>query len=67
MANKDGAFAEYMTIDTNLLHLVPDNLPDEIAVFTEPLAAAMEILTQIKISPDKNAAVLGDGRIRQVM
>ena len=63
MANKDGAFAEYMTIDTNLLHLVPDNLPDEIAVFTEPLAAAMEILTQIKISPDKNAAVLGDGRL----
>lgn len=63
MADKDGAFAEYMTIDTGLLHPVPDELADEIAVFTEPLAAALEILTQIQISPDKNAAVLGDGRL----
>ena len=63
MKNKDGAFAEYMTIDTNLLHVVPDELPTEIAIFTEPLAAAFEILTQVHVSPDKNAAVLGDGRL----
>ena len=63
MKNKDGAFAEYMTIDTNLLHVVPEELPTEIAIFTEPLAAAFEILTQIHVSPDKNAAVLGDGRL----
>ncbi len=63
MSDKDGAFAEYMTIDTDLLHVIPDSLPDEIAIFTEPLAAALEILTQIHISPDKNAAVLGDGRL----
>ena len=63
MKNKDGAFAEYMTIDTNLLHLVPEELPTEIAIFTEPLAAAFEILTQVHVSPDKNAAVLGDGRL----
>ena len=63
MKNKNGAFAEYMTIDTNLLHLVPDELPTEIAIFTEPLAAAFEILTQIHVSPAKNAAVLGDGRL----
>ena len=63
MSDKDGAFAEYMTIDTDLLHVIPDGLPDEIAIFTEPLAAALEIPTQIHISPDKNAAVLGDGRL----
>ena len=63
MKNKDGAFAEYMTIDTNLLHIVPEELPTEIAIFTEPLAAAFEILTQVHISPSKNAAVLGDGRL----
>ena len=63
MKNKDGAFAEYMAIDTNLLHVVPDELSTEIAIFTEPLAAAFEILTQIHISPEKNAAVLGDGRL----
>lgn len=63
MKNKDGAFAEYMTIDTNLLHVVPEELPTNIAIFTEPLAAAFEILTQVHISPQKNAAVLGDGRL----
>ena len=63
MKNKDGAFAEYMTIDTNLLHVVPEELPTDIAIFTEPLAAAFEILTQVHISPQKNAAVLGDGRL----
>ena len=63
LADKDGCFAEYMTIDTGLLHQVPDALPDELAVYTEPLAAALEILTQVQISPAKNAAVLGDGRL----
>ncbi|MBR5317595.1 MAG: alcohol dehydrogenase catalytic domain-containing protein [Lachnospiraceae bacterium] len=63
MKNKDGAFAEYLTIDTNLLHVVPEELPTEIAIFTEPLAAAFEILTQVHVSPSKNAAVLGDGRL----
>ena len=63
MHDKDGAFAEYMTIDTELLHVVPDTLMDEVAIFTEPLAAALEILTQVQINPAKNAAVLGDGRL----
>ena len=63
MHDKDGAFAEYMTIDTELLHVVPDSLTDEVAIFTEPLAAALEILTQVQINPAKNAAVLGDGRL----
>lgn len=63
MADKDGCFAEYMTIDTSLLHEVPAELPDETAIFTEPLAAALEILTQVHISPAKNATVLGDGRL----
>ncbi len=56
MSDKDGAFAEYMTIDTDLLHVIPDGLPDEIAIFTEPLAAALEILTQIHIFPHFCAA-----------
>lgn len=63
MHDKDGAFGEYMTIETGLLHVVPDSLPDEVAIYTEPLAAALEIMTQVQISPNKNAAVLGDGRL----
>lgn len=63
MHDKDGCFAEYMTIDTALLHQVPENLPVEKAIYTEPLAAAFEIMTQVSIEPDKSIAVLGDGRL----
>ena len=41
--NRDGTFAEYTTLPISNLHRVPDSVPDEIAVFTEPLAAALEI------------------------
>ncbi len=63
IADKDGCFAEYMTIDTDLLHIVPDEIPSEVAVFTEPLAAALEILEQVHIKPSRNVAVIGDGRL----
>lgn len=63
MHDKDGCFAEYMTIDTNLLHAVPKELPTEKAIYTEPLAAAFEIMTQVSFAEDRNIAVLGDGRL----
>lgn len=63
ITGKDGCFAEYMTIDTDLLHTVPDEIPDQIAVFTEPLAAALEIVEQAHLEPSKNVAVIGDGRL----
>jgi len=63
MHNKDGCFGEYMTIDTRLLHPIPEHLPVEKAIYTEPLAAAFEIMTQVSFPPEKNIAVLGDGRL----
>lgn len=60
---KDGCFAEYMTIENHLLHEVPENLPTEVAVFTEPLAAALEILSQVHIKPESKTALIGDGRL----
>lgn len=63
MEKKDGCFAEYMTIDTKLLHVVPEELGTEKAVFTEPLAAACEILTQITVEKGQETAILGDGRL----
>ena len=63
MHQKDGCFSEYMTIDTSLLHVVPDKLSADKAIYTEPLAAAFEILTQVETGPEKNIAVLGDGRL----
>ena len=61
--SKDGCFAEYMILKTENLHVVPDELPTEIAVFTEPLAAAFEILEQVNIEKGTPVGVLGDGRL----
>lgn len=61
--SRDGCFAEYMTLKTANLHIVPNDMPSEIAVFTEPLAAAFEILEQITVPVDTPVAVLGDGRL----
>jgi len=59
----DGCFAEYMVIENHLLHEVPADLPVERAVFTEPLAAALEILSQVHIGPEAEVALIGDGRL----
>lgn len=64
---KDGAFAEYLTLPIQNLHVVPDDVPDELAVFCEPLAAALEIQTQIQIHPDDHVLVIGAGRLGQLI
>jgi len=63
----DGAFAECLALPLENLHLVPDSIPDEQAVFVEPLAAACEILDQIDIKKFRGAAVLGDGKLGQLV
>jgi threonine dehydrogenase-like Zn-dependent dehydrogenase len=63
----DGAFAEYLTLPLENLHLIPKNVPDEKTVFIEPLAAACEILEQIPIRKFAAAAVLGDGKLAQLI
>jgi threonine dehydrogenase-like Zn-dependent dehydrogenase len=61
--NADGAFAEYVALPAENLHLVPDSVSDEQAVFTEPLAAAFEILRQIQASTGDEILILGDGKL----
>jgi alcohol dehydrogenase len=63
----DGAFAEYLALPLGNLHAVPDSISDDQAVFVEPLAAACEILGQIKIENFSEAAVLGDGKLAQLI
>jgi len=58
-----GAFAEYLTLPEENLRVVPKDIPDEHAVFTEPIAAACEILEQVRFAPDTTVAVLGDGKL----
>src|SRR5260221_317085 len=63
----DGAFAEYLALPLENLHVVPDSVSDEQAVFVEPLAAACEILEQINIEKFREAAVVGDGKLAQLV
>lgn len=64
--NRDGAFAEYLTLPIENLHRVPENVSDEEAVFVEPLAANFEIFEQVHIRPTDVALVLGDGKMGQL-
>lgn len=60
---KDGCFSEYFTLPReNVIEISPD-IDDETAVFTEPLAAAYEIIEQVHIKPDSKVAILGDGKL----
>src|SRR5215510_9621594 len=60
---RNGAMADYFTLPTKLLYPVPPSIPDEWAVFTEPLASACEILEQVHIRPTDRVVVLGDGKL----
>ncbi len=60
---RDGAFADYLCLPLPNLHAVPAGLPDEKAVFVEPLAAACEILEQVSIRPTDRVIVVGDGKL----
>lgn len=59
----NGSFGEYAAVPTENLHLVAENLSDEEAVFTEPLAAAFEISEQVEMLPTDRVLVLGDGKL----
>ena len=63
----DGAFAEFLALPLENLHVIPDGVKDEQAVFVEPLAAACEILDQVAVRMFPSAAVLGDGKLAQLI
>jgi threonine dehydrogenase-like Zn-dependent dehydrogenase len=64
---RDGAFAEFLSLPNENLLTVPDSVTDEAAVFTEPLAAAYEILEQIDLGRNQSIAILGDGRLGAIV
>lgn len=63
ISKKNGAFAEYVSLPIENLHVVPSRVRDEEAVFTELLAAACEVPAKIKILKSNKIAVLGDGQL----
>jgi threonine dehydrogenase-like Zn-dependent dehydrogenase len=67
IVNRNGAFAEYLTLPSANLHPVPDNVPTDVATFTEPVAAALEIQQQVAVRPDDRVLVVGDGKLGQLV
>ncbi|BDI15038.1 alcohol dehydrogenase [Nostoc cf. commune SO-36] len=67
IVNRHGAFGEYLCLPVENLHLVPDNVPTEVATFTEPIAAALEIQQQVPLHPNDRVLVVGDGKLGQLV
>lgn len=61
--NRPGAFAEYLILPEKNLHVVPDTVDDDTAVFTEPLAAALTVFDENQLPADREIAVIGDGKL----
>ncbi|MGD8718692.1 MAG: alcohol dehydrogenase catalytic domain-containing protein [Candidatus Zixiibacteriota bacterium] len=60
---RDGCFAEFLSLPAVNLHEVPEGIPDEKAVFTEPLAAALNVVELNHVAPTHEIAVMGDGKL----
>lgn len=67
IVGRAGAFAEYTCLPVENLVAVPDAVSDDAAVFTEPLAAALEILQQVHIRPTDHVVVVGDGKLANLI
>ena len=65
--NHDGAFAELFTLPIQNLHLLPDDVSDEDAVFVEPLAAALRITQQVAIAQNSRILLIGAGKLGQLI
>lgn len=60
--DKDGCFAEYMVVPNKNIHILPDNVPDEHAIFVEPLAVCLGLTKKCKLRKDSRVALVGDLR-----
>lgn len=67
IAGRDGCMAEQVAVPAANLHAVPDAVTDEQAVFVEPLAAALQVVAQVRPGPKDRWVVIGDGRLGQLI
>lgn len=67
IVNRNGAFADYLSLPVANLLPIPDSIPTDAATFVEPLAAALEIQTQVAIQPSDRVLVVGDGKLGQLV
>ena len=67
ISKRNGTLAKFTTLPIANLHRVPASVPDEMAVFTEPLAAALEIQQQVRVRPTDRVLLVGAGRLGQLV
>jgi threonine dehydrogenase-like Zn-dependent dehydrogenase len=67
ITKRDGAFAEHIAVPQENVVIIPDDIPEPSAILIEPLAAAIEILEQLPVSPDQSVLLVGDGRLAQLI
>jgi len=67
IVGRHGAFADYLTLPVENLHVVPDEVSTDAATFAEPLAAALEIQEQVPLHPGDRVLVVGDGKLGQLV
>lgn len=63
ISGRDGSFADFLNIPEENLHVLPDDMVAERAVFVEPLAAAINVIMEVRIKPDNSVVVIGDGKL----
>ncbi len=63
IVGRDGAHAEFLTLPVVNLLPVPDEIPDHVAVFAEPLAAAWGITERVEVTKETRVCVIGDGKL----
>ena len=64
---RNGAFAEYLQLPAGNLHIVPESVSTDAAVFTEPLAAALDIVERVAPNKEEPVLVVGVGRLGQLV
>lgn len=67
IVGRNGCFSQQFLLPERNLHLIPEHVPDESAVFVEPLAAAFRIVEQVSTNPQQKWLVVGDGRLGQMV
>ena len=67
IVSRHGAFADYLVLPAENLHSIPDAVSTDAGLFTEPLAAALEIQEQVPIGSRDRVLVVGDGKLGQLV
>ena len=59
----DGGLAEYVTSPASICRLVPEQVDDDAAAMTQPLAVALHALSRVALQRQESVAVVGVGGI----